>query len=78
MKQFQFKKSYLLYLLIIMIVIFMTWVFMTPAVTDTCSDNLLGCLDKAHDLSFSSKIQGAFVCLYGNVICVFGNIPYLF
>ncbi len=78
MSRFRFKKSYLLYLLIFIGIIFFTWVFMSPEVTDTCSDNLLGCLDKAHDLSFFSKIKEAFICLYQNVVCVFKNIPNLF
>ena len=78
MTRLKWKKSYWVYLSIVATAALLTWVFMTPEVTDTCSDELLGCLDQAHSLFFWAKSKEAFICLYRNVVCVFSNIPILF
>ena len=72
------KKIYFVYAFILILVILTAVIFMTPAVTDECSDMTLTCIEKASVLDFWGKIKEGFLCVFSNIICVFSNIKNVF
>lgn len=72
------KKIYFLYAFILILVVLTTAIFMTPAITDECSDMTLECIEKAAVLDFWDKSKEGFSCVFRNIVCVFGNIGNIF
>ena len=72
------KKHFLGYSFLIFILLFIVVLFMTPAVTDECSDKIFECLENITALSFWEKVKLGMSCFFSNLICVFGNVGNLF
>ena len=72
------KKPLIGYGLLICLLVFVTVLFMTPAVTDECSDMIFECLENVGTLSLWGKVKTGMGCFFNNLICVFGNVGNLF
>lgn len=72
------KKSYFIYAFILVFIILTSVIFMTPTITDECSDMTLECIEKASNLDFWEKSKQGFLCVFRNIICVFSNVKNVF
>lgn len=73
------KKKHLIgYFLLFLMCAFVAVLFMTPAVTDTCSDEIFACLEKVNTLPLWERVKTGMYCFFNNLICVFGNAGNLF
>lgn len=71
--KFKMKKSYWLYLLIILIVAFLVWIFTRSTMADSCSVQLNACLLKGKVQDFFPRIGSGFVCTMKNIGCLIGQ-----
>ena len=72
------KKIYIVYAFILLLVVLTSVVFMTPSITDECSDMTLECIERAARLDFWTKTKEGFLCVFSNIVCVFSNIKNVF
>ena len=72
------KKHFIGYTFLVFTLVFITILFMTPAVTDECSDEIFECLENVISLSFWEKVKTGISCFFSNLVCVFGNVGNLF
>lgn len=74
----KFKISWLIYFFIILLMGLTAWLFLTPSLTDACSDELIACMEPMVKEGFWVKMCTGFGCVGKNVVCVFGQLGTLF
>ena len=57
-------------LIFVAILVFVAALFLTPSFTQTCSENLLICLDQTYDAPWYQRLWSALNCAFQNVGCV--------
>ncbi len=69
------KTGYVIGMGILFLMGFLIWAFSNKTITDTCSDQMIACVQTESVKKGWDKISGGFGCMVDNVMCVFSRIP---
>lgn len=67
-------KGWIISLIFVAVLVFLTALFLTPDFTHYCTMDLLNCVEENNGLSVLRRLWANLMCVFKNVTCVLGGL----